>query len=113
MPSFDDSTPLPVRRVSRTLARATATITLLISSAAFGQATVRDAQSPAQNPVKDSANQGQTPIDQMNLANPQGKTVVPPPEKPDKAFQFLTDSKFAAQLRSYYFYRDKFDDSIS
>jgi len=85
----------------------------LISGAAFAQVSVRDAQNPADNPVKDSANPGQAPLDQLNLANPQGKTIIPPPEKPDKALQFFTDSKVAAQLRSYYFYRDKFDDSLS
>jgi len=113
MSVYNDFNSLPLRRVSRILARATAAISLFIGAAAFAQVSVRDAQNPADNPAKDSANQGQAPLDQLNLANPQGKTFVPPPEKPDKALQFFTDSKVAAQLRSYYFYRDKFDDSLS
>jgi hypothetical protein len=100
-------------RVSRILARSTAALSLLISSAAFAQVVANDAQNPAQNPAKDSVNPGQAPLDQLSLSNPQGKHITPPPEKQDKAFQFFTDSKFAAQVRSYYFYRDKFDDSIS
>src|SRR5258706_5066773 len=100
MSVYNDFNSLPLRRVSRILARATAAISLFIGAAAFAQVSVRDAQNPADNPAKDSANQGQAPLDQLNLANPQGKTFVPPPEKPDKALQFFTDSKVAAQLRS-------------
>jgi len=91
----------------RTLARATAVVGFLVCgiTPAFAQ--------EAQLPRLDSTNPGQTLLDQLNLSNPQGQPIAPPPEKPDKAFQFFTDSKFAAQLRTYYFYRDKFDDSLS
>jgi hypothetical protein len=91
----------------RTLARATAVVGFLVCgiSPALAQQT--------EQPRLDSTNPGQTLLDQLNLSNPQGQKIAPPPEKPDKAYQFITDSQFAAQLRTYYFYRDKFDDTLS
>src|SRR5258706_2924684 len=113
MSVYNDFNSLPLRRVSRILTRATAAISLFIGGAAFAQVSGADGQTPADHPAKVCANQVQGPVDQLNLANPQAKAFVPPPEKPDKAMQFFTASKVAAQLRSYYFYRDKFDDSLS
>lgn len=58
--------------------------------------------------------QGQIPLEQMDLATPAGDlSVTPPPEKPAQQSPFFRDTKFGLQLRTYYFYRDKYDDSKS
>ena len=34
-------------------------------------------------------------------------------EKPEHEFPFINDSTFGGQVRSFYFYRDKYDKSLS
>jgi hypothetical protein len=61
-----------------------------------------------------SAEQGATHMDQIDMSNPQpGHTLVPSPAKPEEKSPFIHDSKFSAQLRTFYFDRKKFDDSYS
>jgi len=61
-----------------------------------------------------SAEQGVTPMHQMDMANPQpGQTPVPSPVKPGEGSPFISDSKFSGQVRTFYFDRKKFDDSYS
>jgi hypothetical protein len=64
-----------------------------------------------QLPEEDSTEQGHTQMDQINLANPEGELVAP--EAAKESAPFLRDSKWSAQLRSFYFDRDKYDGSIS
>jgi len=61
-------------------------------------------------PPLDSANTGTTPMDQVDLGTPE------PPERepPEKELPaFFADSTFSGQVRSFYLYRDKYDDSLS
>jgi len=61
-----------------------------------------------------SAEQGATPMDQIDMSNPQpGNTLVPSPAKLEERSPFIHDSKFSAQLRTFYFDRKKYDDSYS
>ena len=65
-------------------------------------------------PPVDSTEQGTTPMDQIELANPQpGQALVTAPVEPEKKTPFFDDSRISAQARTFYFYRDKYDDSIS
>ncbi len=65
-----------------------------------------------QAPASDSTEQGATRMDQIELANPQpGQPLVP--VEPEKKSPFFDDAKISAQARTFYFYRDKYDDSIS
>lgn len=82
-------------------------LALLISAAlVVGMAPARAAS--------DSVEQGATPMDQIDLANPQpGQVVAPPPEKPAEASPFFSDAKVSAQARTFYLYRDKYDNSKS
>jgi hypothetical protein len=74
-----------------------------------GATAVRAAGEPAA-----PAEQGATPIDQMDLTTPHGgMAVAPSPEKPAEKSPFLRDTKFGLQVRTYYFSRDKYDDSRS
>ncbi len=68
-----------------------------------------------QAPATESVEQGATPMDQMEMANPQpGQPLVPAPAKPQEWWSsFINDSKFSAQLRTFYFNRDKFDNTRS
>ncbi|MGD8931552.1 MAG: OprD family outer membrane porin [Chromatiales bacterium] len=53
-------------------------------------------------------------MDRIDMANPQpGQDLVTPAVEPEKKFPFLYDSRISAQARTFYFYRDKFDDAIS
>ena len=53
-------------------------------------------------------------MDQIDMGNPQpGQTLVPPPAKPEKKSPSSTIPRFSAQLRTFYFDRDKFDNSRS
>jgi outer membrane porin, OprD family len=62
----------------------------------------------------DSAEQGATPMDQMDMTSPQpGQALVTAPVEPEKKSPFFDDSRISAQARTFYFYRDKYDDSIS
>ena len=48
------------------------------------------------------------------MANPQpGQALVTPAVEPEQKFPFFDDSRISAQARTFYFYRDRFDDSIS
>jgi len=61
-----------------------------------------------------TAEQGVTRMDQIDMSNPQpGLALVPPPPKPEEKSPFIHDTKFGAQLRTFYFNRKKFDDSYS
>lgn len=58
--------------------------------------------------------QGVTPMDQIDMTNPDtGQVLVPAPVEPAKRSPFFDDSKISAQARTFYLYRDKYDDSIS
>jgi outer membrane porin, OprD family len=62
----------------------------------------------------ESVEQGATPMDQIEMANPQpGQPLVPTPVEPEKKSPFFDDAKISAQARTYYFFRDKYDESIS
>ncbi len=62
-------------------------------------------------PEEEAVEQGHTQMDQINLANPEGELVAP--EAARETSPFFRDSKWSAQLRSFYFDRDKYDGSIS
>ncbi|HKQ24871.1 MAG TPA: OprD family outer membrane porin [Burkholderiales bacterium] len=69
-------------------------------------------QAAGQQPPAESVEQGQTPMDEVELANPQpGQPLVP--VEPEKKSPFFDDSRISAQARTFYLYRDKYDDSIS
>ena len=62
----------------------------------------------------DSVEQGATPVDRLEFSNPQGgQVVVPPPETEAQRSPFFHDAKLSAQLRTYYFNREKFDSTRS
>src|SRR5688572_26861036 len=65
--------------------------------------------------VDEHVEQHATPIDRMELHNPPpaGLVVVPPPETTAQRHPFLHDSKFSVQFRTYYFDREKYDNSES
>jgi hypothetical protein len=68
----------------------------------------------AQTRPATSVEEGATPMDQMDMTNPQpGEALVPGQVTPEKKSPFFDDSKISAQARTFYFYRSKFDDSIS
>ena len=68
----------------------------------------------ADPPPEDSTEQHATPIDRIELSNPRaGEPVMPPPASAAERIPFFHDAKLAAQLRSYYLLRDKFDDTKS
>ena len=58
---------------------------------------------PALGQVQSSASeQGATPMDRIDMANPQsGHAVFSTPAKPEEKSPFIHDSKFSAQLRSF------------
>ena len=67
-----------------------------------------------QSPTTESVEQGATPMDQIDMGKAQpGQTLIPPPAKPEEGSPFIYDSKFSAQLRTFYFNRDKYDNSRS
>lgn len=68
----------------------------------------------AQMPATASAEQGTTPMDRTDMANAElGRHVVPAPARPEGHSAFFYESTFGARLRTYYFNRDKYDDSYS
>lgn len=69
------------------------------------------AQQPPPEPTDDSTEQGVTEIGQSDLGGPYPEGVVVPLE--EEASPFLRDSRFSAQLRTFYFDRDKYDGSTS
>ena len=77
---------------------------LLLASAGFTPAY-------AQEQPPDSTEQGATEIDQTDLSGPHPEGEFVPPE--EEVSPFLRDSRFSAQIRSFYFDRDKYDDTTS
>ena len=63
-------------------------------------------------PQTNSTEQGATEIDQIDLSNPEPMEPIAPSASQDTP-AFFRDSKFSAQLRSFYFDRDKYDNSTS
>jgi hypothetical protein len=68
----------------------------------------------AEPPPDDSTEKHATPIDRNDMTKPTtGEPVVPPPAPDVQRIPFFHDAKFAAQLRTYYLDRHKYDDTIS
>jgi hypothetical protein len=68
---------------------------------------------PALGQTPSTVEQGATPMDRIDMANPQsGQTVFSTPE-PEEKSPFIDDSKFSAQLRSFYLDRKKYNGSYS
>jgi len=68
----------------------------------------------AQAPARSSGNQGTTSMDQIDLGNGlPGHLLFAPPEQPGERNSFIHDSRYGAQLRSFYFNQDKYDNSRS
>jgi hypothetical protein len=64
--------------------------------------------------VTDSHEQGATPADKADMTNPQpGQALVTEPVAPEKKSPFFDDSRVSAQARTFYLYRDKYDNSNS
>ena len=65
--------------------------------------------------VDEHVEQHATPIDrvEMQRPSPAGQLVAPPPQTPAQRFPFFHDATFAAQLRTYYLHREKYDNSHS
>ncbi|MGH8174183.1 MAG: OprD family outer membrane porin, partial [Rhodanobacteraceae bacterium] len=76
-------------------------------SAASGQ---QQAQQEDQQEIASSTEQGATDIDQTDLSGPQPDGVVTSSEE---TAPFWRDSRFSAQLRTFYFDRDKYDSTSS
>jgi hypothetical protein len=88
-------------------------VTSLVLSFA-GVATALGQQLPAEDQqlsAEQTTEQGHTEMDQINLANPEGELVAP--EAAKETSPFFRDTKWSAQLRSFYFDRDKYDGSES
>ncbi len=67
-----------------------------------------------QSPTIQSAEQGTTPMDQMDMRSSQPwLSVFPTLAPPEVTSPFIRDSKFDAQLRTFYFNRDKYDNTRS
>ncbi len=68
-----------------------------------------------QSPTTESVEQGATPMDQIDMGSPHPQQPVfsttAPPEV--KSSPFINDSKFDAQFRTFYFNRDKYDNTRS
>lgn len=60
-----------------------------------------------------STEQGHTTMDQIQMANPPLGQILVPFVKPEEVSPFFRDSRISAQLRTFYFNRDKFDPSRS
>ena len=66
-----------------------------------------------QVPPDPTVEQGATPIDQMEMSGPAPALVVPVPATPQTTAPFFRDAKFGGQVRTFYFNRDKFDNTRS
>jgi len=65
-------------------------------------------------PPPSSAPPHATPMDQINMANPEpGQALVTAPVEPEKKSPFFDDSRIGAQARAIYLYRDRYDDTIA
>jgi len=61
-----------------------------------------------------ASGEGATPMDQLEMASPEpGHALMPPSAKPAEKSPFLDDSKISAQMRTYFFDREKYDNSRS
>jgi hypothetical protein len=68
----------------------------------------------AQGESTTSVEQGTTPMDQIGMTDRQlSQALVAAPEKPAEMSPFIRDAKLSAQLRSFFFNREKFDGSHS
>lgn len=74
-----------------------------------GGITKVSAQQQEQQPTEGSTEQGVTEIDQTDFAGPPPEGLVAPEERSP----FIRDSRFSAQIRTFYFDRDKYDGSSS
>jgi hypothetical protein len=84
---------------------AVATLFLACSTAVLAQA-------PA--PARSSSNQGATSMDQIDMgAALPAHVLFSAPERPEDRNAFIHDSRWGAQLRSFYFNQDKFNNSRS
>jgi len=61
----------------------------------------------------DPVEQGATPMDKIDMSEPQPTQPVVPSAKPQEGSAFINDSKFGGELRSFYFNRGKYDDTHS
>jgi hypothetical protein len=71
---------------------------------------------PVQGQVKprSSANQGATSMDEIDMGTSlPAHRLFPVPENPEDRIPFLHDGRFGAQLRSFYFNQDKFNNTRS
>lgn len=91
-----------------TMRRIVLGLVLAVGGISFASAQQQPVDS-AQQPPTDSTEQGATEIDQADLASPQPEGLIAPEEQSP----FIRDSRFSAQLRTFYFDRDKFDGSSS
>ncbi|HUN68084.1 MAG TPA: OprD family outer membrane porin, partial [Burkholderiales bacterium] len=79
-------------------------------------ALLAGASAPAlgQTKPRSSANQGVTPMDEIDLGTPlPAHMSFQPPENPEDRVPFIHDSRFGAQLRSFYLKQDKFNGTAS
>ena len=79
-------------------------------------ALLAGASAPAlgQTKPRSSANQGVTPMDEIDLGTPlPAHMSFQPPENPEDRVPFIHDSRFGAQLRSFYLKQDKFNGTTS
>jgi len=68
----------------------------------------------AQVPPRSSGNQGTTSMDQIDLGSGlPGHLLFTPPEQPADRNPFIHDFRYGAQLRSFYFNQDKYDNARS
>jgi len=75
-------------------------------------ASAQQQQQEEQQQIESSTEQGATEIDQSDLSGPQPDgTIVRTPS--EELAPFWRDSKFSAQARTFYFDRDKYDDTSS
>jgi hypothetical protein len=91
-------------RLLRLVAPIAMSLTLMVGgvASATGQEVTKE----------ESVEQGHTEMDEADLATPEpGELVVP--SVPKETAPFFRDSKWSAQVRSFYFDRDKYDGSIS
>ena len=71
------------------------------------------------DPSDEFQEQGRTNMDQLELAEPGGGPLglpqlgLPPEKTPWQNEPFFRDTTFGGQIRTFYFYRDKFDHSLS
>lgn len=100
----------------RSIVQNAALLSICAVAPASGQqsATEPTAQTPTRQSSYDTTNPGASTMDQLSLAEPEpGQPILPPDKQPEKKNPFFTDAKVAAQLRTYYFYKDAFDSTLS